>query len=271
MKLGMQVLDGMSLGPNIGFTPSGLPNLQLWFDASVSSSLFQDSGLTTPASADGDPVGGWKDQSSNAYNMTQATSGKRGTLKLNVYNGKPAVRFDGVSQYIDIAHASAGNMDTNTYTIFYVLATQDRTKAAQGIYNTFDSGGSNCKGGPYWYNVSGNARQKCYNSGTSPAIVNGTIDMTTNNAAHQGTMQRDNSGLTYSIWLDASNDNVAVSYTGSPTAWSSCGNPAIGRPGSYNGDYFQGDVCELIIYSDAKGTTDRQTVQSYLKSKWGTP
>lgn len=30
-------------------------------------------------------------------------------------------------------------------------------------------------------------------------------------------------------------------------------------------------VCEIIVYNSALSTTDRQSVENYIKSKWGTP
>jgi len=66
----------------------------LWLDASDSATLFQDSALTTPATADSDPVGGWTDKSGNTRNVLQANGSKRATLKTNV-GGKSALLLDG--------------------------------------------------------------------------------------------------------------------------------------------------------------------------------
>lgn len=71
----------------------GIPNLQLYLDSRFS--LYQDSALTTPATAVNDPVGGWKDLSGNGNHFTQATSGKRGVIKSGIFaNGDPAIYFD---------------------------------------------------------------------------------------------------------------------------------------------------------------------------------
>lgn len=75
-------------------------SLALWLDAADSSTLFQDSALTTPAAADADPVGGWKDKSGLGSHVIQATTTKRFSLKLAIKNGRPVVRSDGVDDFL---------------------------------------------------------------------------------------------------------------------------------------------------------------------------
>lgn len=78
-----------------GFSPSSIPGLQLWLDASDSSTLFQDSAGTTPAAADNDPVGYWGDKSGNGKHATQGTTANKFTRKNNIQNGHPALYMDG--------------------------------------------------------------------------------------------------------------------------------------------------------------------------------
>ncbi len=74
----------------------------LWLDAADAATLFQDSGLTTPAVADADPVGGWTNKAIGAsVHAIQATSTKRGTLKLAQVGGQNVVRFDGVDDFLE--------------------------------------------------------------------------------------------------------------------------------------------------------------------------
>lgn len=76
------------------FFPQSLSPV-LWLQAD--NGLYQNTALTTPAALDGDPVGGWQDQSGNANHATQATGGARPALKLSIQNSKPVVRFNGSS------------------------------------------------------------------------------------------------------------------------------------------------------------------------------
>lgn len=80
------------------FTPLNIAGLALWLKAD--GVLWQDAARTVPAVADADPVGAWDDASGNGRNAVQATAAKRPILKLNVQNGKPGVRCDGVDDFL---------------------------------------------------------------------------------------------------------------------------------------------------------------------------
>lgn len=72
-------------------TPPDLPNLVLWLKAGVGT--YQDTGATTPATADGDKVRLWQDQSGQGHHAIAPSDPRRPTLKTSVVNGKPAHRF----------------------------------------------------------------------------------------------------------------------------------------------------------------------------------
>lgn len=104
MAIGIRL--GLTLGRKAGtagpppFSPLDLsPALWLKSDAG----LFQErtgAAATTPAAADADPVGTWKDQSGNGRHFIAATDARRPTLKLAIQNGLPVVRADGVDDYL---------------------------------------------------------------------------------------------------------------------------------------------------------------------------
>jgi hypothetical protein len=63
-----------------GFDPATLSPIA-WYDPSDITTLYQDSGATTPVTADGDPFGYIGDKSGNGNHMVQATAGKRPVYK----------------------------------------------------------------------------------------------------------------------------------------------------------------------------------------------
>ena len=58
--------------------PTDIAGLQLWLDASDSTTLFQNSDGTTPAIADSDPIGYWGDKSGNGNNGRNNQNSNKG-------------------------------------------------------------------------------------------------------------------------------------------------------------------------------------------------
>lgn len=83
------LMPGLMPGKKGAFTPLKLPLLRIWLDAS------QITGL-----ADGADVTTWLDMSGNGRNFTQAVAGAKPHYTLNILNGKPVVRFDGIDDIL---------------------------------------------------------------------------------------------------------------------------------------------------------------------------
>lgn len=81
----------------LSFNPTSLfsGNTGGWWDASDSTTTFQDTAGTVPAVANNDPVARINDKSGNGNNLLQATAGKRPILKTS--GGLWWLEFDGVS------------------------------------------------------------------------------------------------------------------------------------------------------------------------------
>jgi len=75
-----------------GFNPKNLPDLALWLDGSLSSSV----------TLNGSTVSQWNDQSGNGRNATQDTAGSQPTFTSNARNGLSALSFGG-SQTMSVA------------------------------------------------------------------------------------------------------------------------------------------------------------------------
>ena len=97
------------------WTPAKLSGLKLWLDAG--HGVFSDAG-TTPVAAD-DPVQQWNDLSGNGNHVVQATIGLQPLYKVNIVNGKPVIRFDGVDDSLRKAGQIAG-MENNKFTVVTV-------------------------------------------------------------------------------------------------------------------------------------------------------
>jgi hypothetical protein len=223
------------------FSPAQIAGMLEWLDATWT--LWKDSAGMTAATEDGDPVGRWTDRSVNGTNATQATDAKRPTLKLNVQNGNPVVRYDGVDDFLAAALTTA-----QPITLFVV---------AKSAANKVLLDGDDATDRVLWYtNSSGNWEAFAGTSLAADARLN---------AFHQHSVIYN--GASSQVWKDG------VSQAG-PGAAGSNGLSGLTIGDAYlrdGGQAFNGDVGEILIYSGALAAADREAVQAYLKGKWSTP
>ena len=109
-------LLGMAL-PSHAQTTSGLV---LWLKA--------NDGVAT--NLDG-TVSDWADASLNLNDAAQHTAGLAPLLVPNAVNGQPALRFDGVDDYLEIANSATLQPGTGDWTVFVVAK---RLAASQGDF-----------------------------------------------------------------------------------------------------------------------------------------
>ncbi len=112
------------------FSPRRLPGLEYWFDAQDTESIYQDTAFATPATANGQPVGGWKDKASSRH-LLQATGTLRPTYRTSHLNGRPAIEADGVDDFLRYSGATL----TQPLTI-YLVAKLNTTSALQRWFDS---------------------------------------------------------------------------------------------------------------------------------------
>jgi lysophospholipase L1-like esterase len=94
-----------------------VPDKLAWYKTDVANTLWQDSTRTIPATADADPVGAWDDLSGNGYHLLK-TNTARPILKLNIKDGKAAIRFDGTKYPLRCAGLSRSIRDVCLFAVF---------------------------------------------------------------------------------------------------------------------------------------------------------
>lgn len=123
----------LGLGLGIGFTNSSGGSSEPSFDWSASSSMFQDTAGTTPASANNDPVGSWD---TGAFSALQSTAGARPLLAT----AGPRVAFDGSNDYL----AVTGSVSSTIGSVIIAFRTGATAfSAAQSILSSADVGAAN--------------------------------------------------------------------------------------------------------------------------------
>jgi hypothetical protein len=237
-----------------GFSPSDIAGLALWLKAD--GTLWQDSGRTTPASSDADPVGAWDDASGNDDHYTQATAGSRPAFKTGIVNGLPVVRFDGASDYL----AGPNHLSALTAaTAFVVVKIDNDPPGAADQSGLWDmDAASDAAHYPF---TDGNVYDG-WGSTARKSTGNPTLSLS---AAFRVYGVVSASGAWTSYVDGTQHYTTGTNTVGFGTA------PEFGR--SFNGAatyyYLDGDVAEVIVYDSALGTTDRQSVEGYLATKYG--
>lgn len=221
------------------FSPLSIPGLLLWLKAD--GVLWQDSARTTPATLDGDPVGGMDDASGNGRHVTQATSTKRPTLRLAVQNGRPVARFDGVDDNLRAAFTL-----NQPHTRFAVLL----NRSSQVGNNLLLDGATNDSA--YFYFTAANTATIYAGAGVSAAAA----------------------GTGWNVWrgtFDGAASKVSVNAgavtTGNAGA-ANAGGVSLAARGNGIQFFCDCDVAEVLEYDSALSGADAAKVFAYLNGRW---
>lgn len=238
------------------FSPEDLSDLVFWLDASDSTTLFQDTGATTPVTADGQSVARWNDKSISANNVTQGTGANRPTRQTS--GGYVGVRFDGTNDNL------TGTVLSELTDLSIFAAVRITTTSMSGaIYKNGDSGdGWGLGFGDATLDSDGNNliwlwEQLQWRATTSNTQIGRHLEtalITGANGSRVTTMREDGA----EIYSQPSSDGNA------PTA-----SLLIGGYFRDTDRYFNGDILELLIYTQALDAGEINQVESYLTNKWG--
>ena len=216
-----------------------IPGLQLWLDASDGSTLFTDSAGTTPATADGDPVGRWADKSGNNRHATQADGTKKPTVVSNAKNLLSCLNFDAVNDWLSYSSASSVTFQ-HFFAVYYINQSNDYNN----LWRTFTTNELCIRrytNQTYWghQNYADFALQATFKiNGVATAIQN------------DGT------------W------GVMSCYSASPISSSTTlGTYDVSR--SLGDRIWNGKIAEIAVYSSQLTSNQINSVCNYLNSKWG--
>lgn len=256
-----QVLTSDGAGSSSWTTPSGgfinpgaIANIFAWYKADTGT--YQDTGLSIPATANNDPVGGWQDQSGNANHMLQSTAGNRPLLKTNILNSLPGIRWDAVDDSL-----SAGNVlaSATTLTIFVVSNTTNTGSEMLAQYNgTSGLLVSGTTGAAAWQILTNGSNYNVANLGND-VQVNGRNTLLTMRVGPS--IDKD-----IQTRLFGSSRGTSLTTAGTFTGYS--GLASTLDLGTRGGGFWGGDIFELIIYTRGLGVYEVQQVEAYLSNKW---
>jgi hypothetical protein len=181
------------------------------------------------------------DQSGLGNDALQGNGGGIATLVAGAQNGLPVLRFDGNSDFLNFTTRL-----TNLRTVFWVVKEDSAaTSASRMLLGDVALGGLPFHGGT-------GAPGTLWSSSASANVKNGQTFI--NGVAVNGTTALRPQVMSV----------VSVVLAGDESA---------DAFGTYRGttNFWFGDLAEMIIYDRPLDTTERQQVEAYLKTKYGTP
>ena len=194
------------------------------------------------------------DSSGNGYNGSLINNPVWTSGKLGV-----ALSFNGTSQYIDIGSPSGLNLHSamTASAWFYLNSTSGAQTILFGDYG----------GGSPLYNVTinqdgaGIVRGEYFGSGGGSSDYYVKTAAVSAKAWHQVVMTRNSSG-TISMYVDGVLSNAGTSGTAGSVNSAALTDFTIGRPGSYNGQYFNGKIDDVRVYGRALSAPEVSTLYS---------
>lgn len=216
--------------------------------------LFQDSAGTTPVTADGDPVGLWKDVSGNGRDAVQATDTDR--LIYHTDGKTHWVSFDGANQYMDVSSLPASSNPTMSV-VSHLAAGKSRCgicmfNATTNVYGLFTFGTEQATHG---FNT--------WNNDTW-GIANSFLDEKVMSTLYF--LNGDPSVVDVSMYINGGQQSLSQIRGSSASRTISTG-VFIGRGDSPGTELFKGDIYGIIISENVLTTSQRLIVESYLATQ----
>jgi hypothetical protein len=218
-----------------------LSGMRLW--------LRGDAGVVHRAGA----ITTWMDQSGLGNHAIQMTRARQPILTTGVANGRPVVRFAAASQrYLTLPNFMTG---ATAGEIFAVVKSVD---GAPGPNRAFWRLGP--LNGASFYPVSGGNLSEDFGSSVQRLTGPPAAGINTSFNAYNISAQANR-------WVSRMNGVIQHDTNINSVAFRT--DPAIGWNSTSGGDYFDGDIAEIIAYNRVLSNLERDSVARYLQSKYG--
>ena len=241
-------------------------NLNLWLKA--------DSGVTKDGS---NKVNAWADQSTMGSNATQVVSSAQPLYVENAVNGKPAIQFDGIENYL------SANIVVNQATQYSMFVVTSCSQANLSFNQYYDNVALlHWVESASWGTVHLSASQEAIY--TRYGYGNQSISSEIPFGATYSAKKYNGPGSNFFIAGSSfANSTVSVYYNDIVLSQKNTAGALVANTGSFmsigRGDpkytpatvYYPGEIAEIIVYNTELSTADRNTVITYLQSKYNIP
>jgi len=223
--------------------------LQLWLKADA---------LTLE---EGEQVSTWTDSSGNGRSATQTTSSKQ-PIFTNAGIGPAALKFDGVNDDMEVPFSAFFNSEE--FTVFCV-AKSNATAGDHTVVSSIESG----KGFALFMDMSNKDSTAFWRGGGGDDGITSAANSVVNTGAQIMTYVMDDTDA------DSQSDTVTLFVNGRQEAQDTSSvdyvpnGSANLKIGEMSGDFFDGQIAEILIYNSVLSDEDREQVEGYLSLKYG--
>jgi len=204
-------------------------------------------------------VSTWLDQSGNNNSAQQATAANQPTYQTNAFptGTKPVVRFDGTNDTLSFNNNSL--LTSSQFSILAVVKanTPDATADRQ-LFSNWNSGSN--QGASVYLGKTGTASPFTITF-SDDFLTGGTF---TSNTFHTlGAINSSSNAITYVDGTQAGAKGTSLSARNVTVS-----QYFLGDRGNQGAQFWNGDLAEILVFNSALSTSDRQSVEQYLKTKY---
>lgn len=223
-------------------------NLKLWYET-TSKKSFVDT-----ETGNGLAISTWYDRNtlSNARNNAQGTADNRPTYITKCVNGLPCIRFDGSNDYM---YFDGTFLVATDFTVFVV---EQRRTDADGNFFLSGNGGTTNSNLILGYRYNGTVTFSMFSNDLEASVPN---YIASTPKIHVFTMS---SSTGKSYYLNGVTTQTEPTQTDQLV---SLDNYSLGLSNIAN-FYYNGDLCEVIIFDRAINDDERRNIEAYLSQKW---
>ena len=230
--------------------PTIISGCQVWLTADKITGL-----------VDGDVVTTWSDSSGQSNDFTQSTASKKPLYKTNIFKSKPAIKFDGVDDFL-LSVPGAEVTDSTDYSIFAVFS-----YISQADWMTPVSIGAGANPVVRYFQLDGasprNIRTECKNSGGVVVVSAAGSDVSVG-ATYIGSIIND-STLNLTQYLNGVSDANGDPCNLSDHTLTRFTLGSASPPTTYANCY----LAEVVFYNRTLTDPERRRIEGYLGRKYG--
>ncbi|MBC7472248.1 MAG: DUF2341 domain-containing protein, partial [candidate division SR1 bacterium] len=251
----------LSYGNSINFSQSNINNFSFGpIISGANNKLWVSANTANGQTSDNGSISNLTDKSGLGNNALQASSTRQPILKTNALNGQPVIRFDGVNDGMSAPLPLSGNTNFTLFSVTNHLNFPSNYGPSPVSWGPDSTTGFFA--GPYYYPPQGGSKFISAWGSASGASFS-TQDAFAGQAKLSSSVYNGSTNIMYL------NGQAGTTGTKSDSNFTT-GTFDLGYTSivSGGGNYFNGDIAEVLLFNSALSNTDRQTVENYLNTKY---